>query len=84
MSAHHDRQMKGHDRHETAANDDADHPLAGYRPPNLLMDMTWLNKFLRDKAQRNGAALAEMHQAQDRQGSVRMADPQLEDREAEP
>jgi hypothetical protein len=65
-------------------NDDADHPLAGYRPPNLVVDVTWLNKYLRDAIQRNGAALAEMHQAQDRHGSARTADPQLEDREAEP
>ncbi len=65
-------------------NDDADHPLAGYRPPNLVVDVTWLNKYLRDKIQRNGAALAEMHQTQDKHGSARTADPQLEDREAEP
>ena len=65
-------------------NDDADHPLAGYRSPNVVVDMTWLDKFLRDAIQRNGAALAEMHQARDRQGSARTADPQLEDREAEP
>ena len=62
----------------------ADRPLAGYRPPNLVVDVTWLNKYLRDKIQRNGAALAEMHRARDRQGSARTADPQLEDREAEP
>jgi hypothetical protein len=65
-------------------NDDADHQRSGYRPPNVVIDITWLDKFLRDAIQRNGAALAEMHQARDRQGSARTADPQLEDREAEP
>lgn len=65
-------------------NDDADHPLAGYRSPNVVVDMTWLDKFLRDAIQRNGAALAEMQQDRDTQTSGRMADRQLEDREAEP
>lgn len=62
----------------------ADRPLAGYRPPNVVVDMTWLDKFLRDAIQRNGAALAEMQQSRDTQASTRTADPQLEDREAEP
>ena len=44
----------------------ADHPPAGYRPPNVMVDMTWLDKFLRDAIQRNGAALAEMQQAKKR------------------
>ena len=48
-------------------NDDADHPLAGYRSPNVVVDMTWLDKFLRDAIQRNGAALAEMQQDRDAQ-----------------
>jgi hypothetical protein len=63
---------------------DAGHPLAGYRPPNVMADMTWLDKFLRDAIQRNGAALAEMQQAENAQASARTADPELEDREAEP
>jgi hypothetical protein len=46
--------------------------------------MTWLDKFLRDAIQRNGAALAEMHHGEDTQASTRTADRQLEDREAEP
>jgi hypothetical protein len=49
-----------------------------------MADMTWLDKFLRDAIQRNGAALAEMQQAENAQASARTADPQLEDREAEP
>lgn len=65
-------------------HDDADHPLAGYRPPNVLIDITWLDKFLREAAQRNGAALAEMQQDGDPQASTRTPDRQLEDREAEP
>jgi hypothetical protein len=65
-------------------DEDADHPPAGYRPPNVVVDMTWLDKFLRDAIQRNGAALAEMQQAGDAQASTRTADHQLEDREAEP
>jgi hypothetical protein len=65
-------------------DDDAGHPLAGYRPPSVVVDMTWLDKFLREAAQRNGRALAEMQQAGEAQASARTADPQLEDREAEP
>jgi hypothetical protein len=61
-----------------------DHPPAGYRAPNVVVDMTWLDKFLRDAIQRNGGALAEMQQARDAQASARTVDPQLEDREAEP
>ena len=62
----------------------ADHPLAGYQPPNVVMDLTWLGKFLREAAQRNGEALAEMHQAEEAQAPTQTADRQLEDREAEP
>ena len=40
-------------------NDDAARSPAGYRPPNLVVDVTWLNKYLRDKIQRNGASLAQ-------------------------
>ena len=69
---------------EQPQNDDAVHPLAGYRPPNVVIDVTWLEKFLRDAIQRNGAALAEMQQDRDTQTSGRMADRQIEDREAEP
>jgi hypothetical protein len=65
-------------------DDDPGHPLAGYRPPNVVIDMTWLDKALREAIQRNGAALAEMQHAEDTQASARSADPQLEDREAEP
>ena len=61
-----------------------DYPPAGYRTPNVVVDMTWLDKFLRDAIQRNGAALAEMQRARDAQASARTADRQLEDREAEP
>jgi len=64
-------------------NDNADHPLAGYRPPEYVI-VTWVNEQLRDRIQRNGASLAEIHQARDRQGSALAADPRLEDREAEP
>lgn len=62
----------------------ADHPPAGYGPPNVMVDMTWLDKFLRDAIQRNGAALAEMQHGEDTQASTRTADRQLKDREAEP
>jgi hypothetical protein len=62
----------------------ADHPLAGYRSPNVVIDMTWLDKFLREAIQRNGKALAEMQHDGEAQASARTADPQLEDREAEP
>jgi len=63
--------------------EDADHPLAGYRPPTWVV-VTWVNEQLRDRIQRNGAALAEIHQARDRQASAPATDPRLEDREAEP
>jgi hypothetical protein len=62
----------------------ADHPLAGYRPPNVVIDVTWLDKFLREASRRNGKALAEMQQDEEAQASARRADPQLEDREVEP
>lgn len=65
-------------------DDDSGHPLAGYRPSNVVIDMTWLDKFLREAVQRNGKALAEMQQDGEAQASARTADPQLEDREAEP
>ncbi len=64
-------------------SDDADHPLAGYQPPEYVI-VTWVNEQLRDRIQRYGASLAEIHQARDRQGSAPAADPRLEDREAEP
>jgi anti-sigma regulatory factor (Ser/Thr protein kinase) len=64
-------------------NEDADHPLAGYRPPTWAV-VTWVNEQLRDRIQRNGPALAEILQAGDRQLPERSADPQPEDREAEP
>jgi hypothetical protein len=60
---------------------DAGQPLAGSRPPEYVI-VTWVSEQLRDRAQRNGASLAEALQAgkkQDREP----AHPELEDREAE-
>lgn len=62
---------------------DAGHPLAGYRSPAWVI-VTWVNEELRDRIQRNGAALADMTQATNKQIPDPAADPQLEDREAEP
>jgi hypothetical protein len=62
---------------------DAGHPLAGYRPPEWVI-VTWVNEELRDRIKRNGAALADMTQATNKQISEPLTDPQLEDREAEP
>ena len=65
-------------------NRDADHdPYASQSPFGAIT--TWMNAELRDRIQRNGAALAEIHLARkDLQLPARTAEPQLEDREAEP
>ena len=60
---------------------DADHPLAGTRPPEYVI-VTWVSAQLRERALRNCGSLAEALQAgkkQDREP----AHPELEDREAE-
>ena len=64
-------------------DEDAGHPLAGYRPPEWVI-VTWVNKELRDRIQRNGAALADLSQLAGKQVPEPDTDPQLEDREAEP
>ena len=66
-----------------AQNDDAGHPLAGYRPPEWVI-VTWVNEELRDRIKRNGAALADISQLTNKQNPEPVTDPQLEDREAEP
>ena len=63
-------------------NKDAD-PAPGSRPSEWVI-VTWVNEQLRDRLQRNRAAVAEIHQAEARRLRARAADPQLEDREAEP
>ena len=60
---------------------DSGHPLAGYRRPEWVI-VTWVNKELRDRIQRNGAAL--ISQLTNKQAPEPVTDPQLEDREAEP
>jgi hypothetical protein len=61
----------------------ADHAQDASRSSTWAV-VTWMNAELRDRIQRNGAALADMHLAKDAQLPVRAADPELEDREAEP
>ena len=46
--------------------------------------VTWTSAELRDRLQRNAAALAEIHLARDEQFPPREADPRQADREAEP
>ena len=46
--------------------------------------VTWMSAELRDRLQRNAAALAEIHLAKDEQFPAREADPRQADREAEP
>lgn len=60
---------------------DAGHALIAGRPPEYVI-VTWVSAQLRDRAQRNGASLAEALQAGKRQDRE-SADPGLEDREAE-
>jgi hypothetical protein len=43
-----------------------------------------VNEHLRDRLQRNAAALADIHQAANKRIPELVADPQMEDREAEP
>ncbi len=62
---------------------DAGHPLAGYRRPEWVI-VTWVNKELRDRIHRNGAALADISQLTNKQAPEPVTDPQMEDREAEP
>jgi hypothetical protein len=65
-------------------NHDADHdPYASKSSFGAIT--TWINAELRDRIQRNGAALAEIHLAsEDLQLPARASEPELEDREAEP
>jgi len=60
---------------------DAGHPLAAGRRPEYVI-VTWVAAQLRDRAQRNGASLAEALRAGKEQDRG-PADPGLEDREAE-
>ena len=46
--------------------------------------VTWINSELRDRLERNAAALAEIHLAADEQLPAREPDPRQADREAEP
>jgi hypothetical protein len=64
-------------------DEEASHPLAGYRRPEWVI-VTWVNEELRDRIQRNGAALADLSRAAKKQVLEPVTDPQLEDREAEP
>jgi hypothetical protein len=65
-------------------NHDADHdPYASKSSFGAIT--TWINAELRDRVQSNGAALAEIHLARtDLERPARAAEPELEDREAEP
>lgn len=62
---------------------DTDHTPSGGRPPEYVI-VTWVSAQLRDRVQRNGASLAEALHAGEQQLPGPDADPQLEDREAEP
>ena len=64
-------------------NPDADHAQYEGRSP-VRPIVTWMNAELRDRLQRNAAALAEIHLAADEQLPARKADPRHADREAEP
>jgi hypothetical protein len=57
------------------------HPLAGVRRPDYVI-VTWVAAELRDRIQRNGASLAEVLQLTGSK-APELADPGLEDREAE-
>jgi hypothetical protein len=61
---------------------DAD-PAPGSRPPEYVI-VTWVNEQLRDRLQRTAAALADMRQVSRMRMPEPVADPLLEDREAEP
>jgi anti-sigma regulatory factor (Ser/Thr protein kinase) len=61
---------------------DADSGPAG-RPPEWAV-VTWVNEQLRDRLQRNAAALADMSEVARKRIPEPVVDPQLEDREAEP
>jgi hypothetical protein len=56
------------------------HPREPGRRPEYVI-VTWVSAQLRDKIQRNGASLAEAHQATGR-NAPGLADPEPEDREA--
>jgi anti-sigma regulatory factor (Ser/Thr protein kinase) len=53
------------------------------RPPEWVV-VTWVNEQLRDRLQRNAAALDDAHRAAKKRMPEPVVDPQLEDREAEP
>ena len=58
------------------------HPLAGPRPPEYVI-VSWASEQLRDRIQRNNAALAQELQDRGRQRHRRRAEPDAEP-EAEP
>jgi hypothetical protein len=61
----------------------AEHDQCPGRPTEYVV-VTWASAQLRDRIQRNGAALAETRQANARKTPEPQADPLLADREAEP
>ena len=62
---------------------DPDHaPYEGRSPVRPIV--TWMNAELRNRLQRNAAALADIHLASDERISRRQAAPRQADREAEP
>jgi hypothetical protein len=64
-----------------AQEDDPSRPQ-GTRPPEYII-VTWINAELRDRIQRNNAALAQARQSRGRRAHGRKAEPEAE-REAEP
>jgi anti-sigma regulatory factor (Ser/Thr protein kinase) len=58
-------------------------PTPRGRPPEWVI-VTWTNEQLRDRLQRNAAALADMSELTRKRIPEPVVDPQLEDREAEP
>lgn len=63
-------------------NNDADPRSVGHPPEWVIV--TWVNEQLRDRLQRNAAALADMSEINRKRSPEPVVDPQLEDREAEP
>jgi len=74
--------QKGPDRRDQPQNQDTV-GLRGSRPPAYVV-VTWVNEQLRDRLQRNGAALGDILRPRPEHLPVLDVDPQLSDREAEP